>query len=190
MTIACGDIKTLVEIVGRQGAHIALSRSDKIRAEELLKTAENLGIRLPKRTPKSEVAIAIVKHVDHRIDKSVDDLKQLSAPEILQYFSDVDPDTEEISELLLSIDIKNRISSRKSLFEFAAKQISSLGVFERLAHPSNSIQTPLDPSLRETRRGAERPTKRDTGLPSLGVEEDGSALEASASVNSDSPTFS
>ena len=149
MTIASDDIKTLVEIVGRQGAHNALSQSDKIRAEELLKTAEDLGVRLPKRTPKSEVAIAIVKHVDRRIDKSLDDLKQLTGPEILQYFSDVDPDSEEIIELLLSIDIKNRIRSRKDLFEFAAKQISSLGIFERLADPSNSIQSPLDSSLQE-----------------------------------------
>ena len=151
MTIASDDIKTLVEIVGRHGAHFALTHSDKIRAEELLKAAETLGICLPKRTPKSEVAIAIVKHVDRRIDKSLDDLKQLSGSEIIQYFSDVDPDTEEIVELLRSLDIKNRVRSRKSLFEFAANQISSLGVFERLAHPSNSIQTPLDPSFQETR---------------------------------------
>ena len=171
MTIASDDIKTLVEIVGRQGAQVALSHSDKIRAEELLKTAEHLGIRLPKRTPKSEVAIAIVKHIDRRIGKSLDDLKQLSDSEILQYFSDVEPDTEEIIELLLSIDIKNRIRSRKSLFEFAAKQISSLGVFERLAHPSDSIQAP----------------KRKTELSSLRIRESGSAQEANAGVNSDSP---
>lgn len=146
MTIASDDIKTLVDIVGRHGAQAALSRSDKIHAEELLKTAEAFGIRLPKRTPKTEVAIAIIKHVDRRIDKSLDDLKQLSGAEILSYFSDVDPDAEEIIELLLSIDIKNRVRSRKGLFEFAANQISSLGVFERLAHPSNSNETSLDPS--------------------------------------------
>ncbi len=188
MTIASNDIKTLVEIVGRQAAQLALSRSDKIRAEELFKTAENLGIRLPKRTPKSEVAIAIVKHIDRRIDKSLDELKQLSGLEILQYFSDVDPDTEEIIELLRSIDIENRVRSRKSLFEFAANQISSLGVFERLAHPSNSIQTPLGPSLQETRGGTERPPERSAGLQSLGVGEDGSALETNAGVKSDSLT--
>ena len=171
MTIASDDIKTLVEIVGRQGAQVALSRSDKIRVEELLKTAEHLGIRLPKRTPKAEVAIAIVKHVDRRIGKSLDDLKQLSDSEILQYFSDIDPDTEEIIELLLSIDIKNRIRSRKSLFEFAAKQISSLGVFERLAHPSDSIQA----------------AKRNTELSSLRVSGNDSAQDANAGVTSDSP---
>ena len=142
MTIASENIKILVEIVGRQGAQVALTGSDKIRADELLKTAEHLGIHLPKRTSKSEVALAIVKHVDRRIDKSLEDLKQLSGSEILQYFHDVDPDTEEVIELLLSIDIKNRLRSRRSLLEFAAKQISSLGVFERLTHPSNSIQTP------------------------------------------------
>ena len=157
MTIAFDDIKTLVDIVGRQGAHNALLQSDKIRAEELLKTAEDLGICLSKRTPKSEVAIAIVKHVDRRIDKSLDDLKQLSGPEILQYFSDVDPDSEEIIELLLSIDIRNRMRSRKNLFEFAAKEISSLGVFERLSHPSNSSDPPLDSSLQTARRKSRMP---------------------------------
>ena len=150
MTIASDDIKTLVNIVGRHGAQVALAGSDTIHAEELLQTAEALGIRLPKRTPKSEVAIAIVKQVDRRLDKSLDELKQLSVSEILQYFNDVGPDTEEIVELLQSIDIKNRVRSRKSLFEFAANQISSLGVFERLAHPSSSIQTPLDPSMQES----------------------------------------
>lgn len=186
MAIASDEIKTLVEIVGRQGAQLALSRSDKIRAEELLKTAEDLGIRLPKRTPKSEVAIAIVRHVDRRIDKSLDDLKQLSGSEILQYFSEVDPDADEIAELLRSIDIENRIRSHKSLLEFAANQISSLGIFERLAHPSNSIQTPLSPSLQESRDGTESPKERVAGLQSLGVGEDGSTLETKAGVKSDS----
>ena len=151
MAIAADDIKTLVEIVGRQGAHVALSRSDKISAEELFKTAQSMGIRLPRRTQKSEMAVAIVKHVDRRIDKSLDELKQLSKPEILQYFNDVNPDTEEIVELLRSIDIKNRARSRKGLLEFAANQISSLGVFERIARPSRSMQPQLDPSLQETR---------------------------------------
>ena len=151
MVIAADDIKTLVEIVGRQGACAALSRSDKISAEELFKTAEGLGISIPKRTKKSEVAIAIVKHVDRRIDKSLDELKEMSRQEILQYFSDVNPDAEEVVELLKSIDIKARARSRKGLLEFAAIQISSLGVFERIARLSHSIQSRLDPSFQETR---------------------------------------
>ena len=151
MTIGADDIRTLVEIVGRQGACAALSRSDKISAEELFKTAEGLGVSLPKRTQKAEVAHAVVKHVDRRIDKSLDELKEMSEPEILRYFSDVEPDSEEVVELLLSIDVKNRARSRKKLFEFAAIQISSLGVFERIARPSHSIQSHLDPSLQETR---------------------------------------
>ena len=151
MTIVSDDIKTLVNIVGRHGAQVALSDSDKIHAQELLETAESLGINLPKRTPKAEVAIAIVKHVDRRIDKSLDELKQLSGSQILQYFTDVEPDTEEIIEILQSIDIKNRVRSRRSLFEFAANQISSLGVFERIAHPPSSIQTPLDPSIQRNK---------------------------------------
>ena len=149
MTIATHDIKALVKIVGRHGAHVALARSEKIRAGELSSTAESLGIRLPKRTPKSVVAIAIVRHVDRRIDKSLEDLKQMSGPDVLQYFIDKNPDPEEIIELLQSIDIKNRIKSRKTLFEFAANQISSLGVFERLVDPSPSVQMPVERELQE-----------------------------------------
>ena len=111
MIIAADDIRTLVQIVGRQGACAALSRSNKISAQELFTTAEGLGISLPKRTQKSEVATAIVKYIDRRIDKSLDELKQMSGPEILQYLSDADPDTEEIVELLRSIGVKNRARS-------------------------------------------------------------------------------
>ena len=106
MTIAADDIRTLVEIVGRQGAHVALSRSDKVSTEELFKAAQSLGIRLPRRTQKSELAIAIVRHIDRRVDKSLDELKQLSRSEILQYFSDVDPDAEEIVELLVKSQVR------------------------------------------------------------------------------------
>ena len=185
MTITISHIKTLVEIVGRKEAQLALSRSGKIRAEELSKIAESLGIDLPRRTPKAEVAVAIVRHVDRRIDKSLDELKQLSAPEILQYFSDVDPDAEEVIDLLRSIDIENRARSRKGLLDFAANQISSLGIFERLAHPSDSIQPHSGPRPQEARKRAERPIERSAALRPLGMEDDDAALETSAGVRVD-----
>lgn len=138
MTLASDDIKALVEIVGRHGACVALQSSHKIRAQELLETADRLGIRLPKRTPKAKVAVAIVKYIDRRVDRSLEELKQLSGAEILQYFNEVDPDTDEIVDLLRSIDIENRVTSRKNLLEFAANEISSLGVFERIADTPRS----------------------------------------------------
>lgn len=135
MPITPDDVRALVMIVGRRGAQAALSNSDQIRAEDLLVAADNLGIGLPKRTPKAELASAIIKHLDRRISKSLDELKQLSVSEIINYFQAVDADSEEIIELLQSIDIKNRARSRKDLLEFAANQISNLGIFERLAKP-------------------------------------------------------
>ena len=138
MTLASTEIKALVDIVGRHGACFALSHSHKIRAQELLETADRLGISLPKRTPKAEVAVAIVKHVDRRVDRSLEELKQLSGPEILQYFNQVNPDTDEVVDLLQSIGIEHRVTSRKGLLEFAANEVSSLGVFERIAGTPHS----------------------------------------------------
>ena len=138
MTVTADEIKRLVDIVGRRGAQAALCNSDLVRAEDLLVVAGDSGIHLPKRTPKAELANAIIKQLDRRISKPLDELKQLSVPEIVSYFNAVDAETEEVIELLKSIDIKNRARSRKDLFEFAANQISNLGIFERLAGVPNS----------------------------------------------------
>ena len=157
MTLASADIRTLVKIVGRHGACAALSHSHKIRAQELFETADRLGISLPKRTSKAKMAVAIVRHVDRRVGRSLEELKQLSRSEILQYFNEVEPDTEEIVDILRSVDIDIRARSRKSLLEFAATQISSLGVFERLAlHPSSSRNL-SGPSRRKTWRSLAQP---------------------------------
>lgn len=135
MSITTDDVRALVMIVGRRGAQAALTNSDQIRAEDLVVAADSLGITLPKRTPKTELASAIIKHLDRRISKSLDELKQLSVSEIIDYFQAVDADSDEVIELLQSIDIKNHARSRKHLLEFAANQISNLGIFERLARP-------------------------------------------------------
>ena len=68
----------------------------------------------------------------------------------------------------------------------AATQISTLGVFERLSHPSSSIRPPHPgPSLQETMEHAERPTGPGTVSQPLGNQDDGAALSTSAGVKSD-----
>lgn len=148
MIVTAEDVHTLVRIVGRRGAQAALSRSDIVRADDLREMAESLGLSVQKRAPKSEVANAVIRHVDRRITKSLDELKQLSVAEILQYFVEIDPDGEEVIDLLKSIDIRNRSRSRKELFEFAANQINSLGIFERLARPTSPMGERYYPTRR------------------------------------------
>lgn len=127
------DIKSAVAIFGREGAISALSDSRKIGTQSLIEMANSLGLKVSSKDTKSKVAAQIVRLVDKRISKSLDELKAMSREQIITYFEQTDCDQDEIVELLSSIDLRSREKSRRAIVEFAAIQISSLGIFERVA---------------------------------------------------------
>ena len=83
---------------------------------------------------KAKVAERIVRHVDRRIRKPLEELEELNQAELLTYLSNTDCDTEELKELLenASVPIQGKMS-RPDLLEFAASQISSLGMYKRIS---------------------------------------------------------
>ena len=128
------DVKSLVAIVGREGAISALEGSKRISSKDLAEIANSLGLKVRGKDSKARIAIEIVRHVDRRITKPLDELKAMSKDEMIQYFEQVECDQDELLELLSSIDLRSRAKSRRAMLEFAAIQISSLGIFERLAN--------------------------------------------------------
>lgn len=130
------DVSKLVSIVGRSGAVHALIRSDVVKIEELRELAMNLGLEMIAKTSKKDLAGKIVRRVDRRITKSVEELEVLSRDEILAYLDRTNCDADDLKDLLewANIPIQSRMS-RNDLLTFAAIQISSLGVFERLSNP-------------------------------------------------------
>lgn len=127
------DIRTLVDLVGREGAIAALSDSKKIEGPALANLANKLRLKVKTKDSKKATASAIVRHVDKRITKSLEELKRMPKDDLIQYFEKLGCDQDELVELLASIDFRSRASSRRAMIEFAAIQISSLGIFERLA---------------------------------------------------------
>lgn len=130
------DISKLVSIVGRSGAIHALIHSEVVKIEELRELARNLDLEMISKTPKKDLAGKIVRRVDRRITKSVEELEMLSRDEIFAYLNRTDCDVEDLKDLLewANIPIQSKMS-RNDLLTFAAIQISSLGVFERLSNP-------------------------------------------------------
>jgi len=128
------DVKSLVAIVGREGAISALEGSKRISSKDLAEIANSLGLKVRSKDSKTRIAIEIVRHVDRRITRPLDELKAMSKDEMIQYFEQVECDQDELLELLSSIDLRSRAKSRRAMLEFAAIQISSLGIFERLAN--------------------------------------------------------
>ena len=132
-TVSRQDVKNIVSIAGREGAIAALTNSKKIDSQNLADSAKMMGIQVKSKDSKLNTATQIVREVDRRITKSLDELKIMSKDQIAEYLERIDSDQDEIIDLLASIDLKARAKSRKTLVEFAAIQISSLGIFERLS---------------------------------------------------------
>lgn len=133
-----GDVEALVSLVGRTGAIQALACSEIVKAEDLRSFARTLGIPVPSKTPKKELARQIVRRIDRRIEKSVAELQALDRNQIMTYLDATGCDADELRDLLehARLPVQARMS-RNDLLNFAAIEISSLGMFERLAtaHP-------------------------------------------------------
>lgn len=126
-------VATLVALVGRTGAIQALACSEVVKADDLRYFARILGIPVASKKAKKELARQIVRHVDRRISKSVAELQALDRNEIRLYLDATGCDTDELRELLAHAGLPVQAKmSRDELMTFAAIEISSLGMFERL----------------------------------------------------------
>ena len=127
------NVASIVADVGREGAISALSNSRQVNNQNLAELASSLGLKVSSKDTKGNVASQIVQYVDRRITKPLDELKTMSKDDLILYFEQVECDQDELVELLSSIDLRLRPKSRRAILEFAAIQISSLGIFERVA---------------------------------------------------------
>ena len=71
------DVSKLVSLVGRQAAVKALECSDIIKVNGLRELATDLDIKGVAKAPKRELAERIVRRVDRRISKGVEELQAL-----------------------------------------------------------------------------------------------------------------
>lgn len=168
ITVTKDDIASLVSLVGRLGAIHALTGSDTITVSKLRELGRSLGLATSK-DPKRQLAELIVRTVDKRIAKPLEELEALSRDELHQYLSSTDCDAEDLKELLAqaAVPIQGKMS-RQSLLEFAAIQISNLGMYKRISSSdcSGSIcrSTTKDEvgSSQQHRNSPERPAIADS----------------------------
>ena len=105
------DVSKLVSIVGRSGAVHALTRSDVVKIEELRELAMNLGLEIIAKISKKDLAGKIVRRVDRRITKSVEELEMLDRDEILAYLNRTNCDADDLKDLLISVPTIIQIKS-------------------------------------------------------------------------------
>lgn len=133
------DVATLVTLVGRSGAIQALVASDTINVAQLRRLGGSLGIATSKHA-KKKLAELIVRSVDKRIGKSLEELEALGTHEISTYLNKTVCDATELTQLLseAGIPVQGKMSLA-SLIDFAAIQISHLGMYKRISSPDYSV---------------------------------------------------
>lgn len=126
------DLVALVNWLGPEGAIAGLEKSD-LTISELLELAATRNIRQSSKVKRSDLIQDLVKSVGGRITKTPEELMEMDPESLKEYFHRVKASRSEILELLLALDIRPGSAARRNLSEFAAREISDIGMYKRVA---------------------------------------------------------
>jgi hypothetical protein len=131
------DINRLVEWLGPEGAIAGLEASD-LTVPELLELGRKTGLDIDSKTRRTLIAIEIVNSRFRRIDKTDDELLRMTHDQLRQYFEERKVSGSELTRLLEQFGVQARSEDKKHLLEFAAREISDLGMYQRVAKGKSS----------------------------------------------------
>lgn len=131
------DVETLIEWLGPDGAAAGLEGSH-LTVAELTALAAQCGLAVEKRMRRSDIVNEIVNHRMRRIDKEPDELLMMSHDDLRDYFEKRRVSTTELLSLLIGFNIRPHGEAKNNLTEFAAREISDLGMYERVARGKRS----------------------------------------------------
>ena len=126
------NIEKLVEWLGSDGAIAGLESSD-VTVSELREIAARCGISLEKRAKRSDIIIDLVHRNSVRIDRTTEELLKMNRDDLSSYFRSRKVSRMELIGLLSQFDICPSPSDRVSLVDFAAREISDVGMYQRVA---------------------------------------------------------
>ncbi|GGX83589.1 hypothetical protein [Vogesella alkaliphila] len=126
------DLVKLIEWLGVEGAIAGLEESELTAAEisELMPEWKPTGYSKLKR---NDLIRALIKRTRQKLTKSPEELMAMDAESLKAYFLSIKASRKEILELLESLDIRPGSVARNNLTEFAAREISDIGMYKRVA---------------------------------------------------------
>jgi len=126
------DLTKLIEWLGVEGAISGIEASDMTISElhELLPDSKHLNFSKLKR---KDLVRAIVERRRFELTKKPEELMAMDAKSLKDYFLSIKCSRKEIIDLLESLDIRPGSIVRNNLTEFAAREISDIGMYKRVA---------------------------------------------------------
>jgi hypothetical protein len=134
MPLTFDDIKTLIDWLGLEGAKAGLEFSN-MSVAELRSMAEVQGVRTPAKARRAQIVEQLMLIADQKIDKTLDEMLSMSSEGLLDYFDRNRPSRTELLRVLEKLDFHPGSEAQKSLYKYAARQISETGMFKRVAGP-------------------------------------------------------
>ena len=126
------NVEKLIEWLGPDGAIAGLEHSN-ITVSELYELGIRCGLALEKKTRRGDIIVDLVHSNSVRIDKTTDQLLAMNRDELNNYFETRKVSRTELLKLLAQFDIRPAGSDRVNLADFAAREISDVGMYQRVA---------------------------------------------------------
>ena len=126
------DVSILSDWLGPEGAIAGLERSNLTNAE-LMVLARERGLQVDSKSARRMLAIELVMSPLRRIDKPAEFLMRMSTDELKRYFLDRLVSNAELLKILAELGIAPKGKLRIKLSDYAAREITELGMFQRVA---------------------------------------------------------
>lgn len=124
-------LKDIILFLGRDGAIAGLSASDLTIAE--LQDLAGKDFHASGKLRREDLIARIIDQVRSEFLKSPEQMMAMDAAELQEYFIMAKYTKEEILDLLIKMDIRPGNASRRNIAEFAAREISDIGMYRRVA---------------------------------------------------------
>lgn len=126
------DLEKLIEWLGVEGAIAGLESSD-LTVAELGELIPGYKISGHSKLKRRDLVKALVERKRHELTKSPEELMEMDADALKSYFLSIKASKKEILALLESLDIRPGSVARYNITEFAAREISDIGMYRRVA---------------------------------------------------------
>ncbi len=126
------DIEKLIEWLGPDGAIAGLEGSD-LTVSDLYELASRYSTPVEKKMRRNDIINEIINGKFVRIDRTTEELLAMDYENLKKYLQDRKVSRTELLNLLSQFDIHPGSEAKKNLVDFVAREISDLGMYERVA---------------------------------------------------------
>lgn len=132
------NVEKLIEWLGPDGAIAGLEGSN-LTVLELYEMAARHGFTMERRTKRCDIIIDLVNRNSIKIDKTTDELLAMNCDDLGDYLKNRKVSRTELLKLLSQFDIRPASGDKVNLVDFAAREISDVGMYQRVAKGARGV---------------------------------------------------